>query len=262
MHDLELIPRRWLEYEPPSTCHEPISTTLAAVGSFFAAAAAPAAATAGETALATSLLAFPAAAVPGIAVAAPTALTAGELAAVGAAGAGATAASYLPSLATIGEAATVAGTGLQVKAGLDQSAYQAAVARYEAQQLADKAGQEAAAGEQQAIQRQRQADYVSSRGRAVAAASGGGATDPTVLDIDTQLAEQGKYNALTSLYEGMSGARTANQQATIDLFRASGVERAAPLAAAGTVLAGLGSFADRRTRLKLLASSPTAAAYA
>jgi hypothetical protein len=228
-----------------------ITEALAAGAALFGGGEAAALPTAG------ALLAFPAEA--GVA-ASTTALTAGEAAA--AAGTAAGIGAYLPSLATIGEVATVAGTGLQVKAGLDQSAYQAAVARYEAQQLADKAGQEAAAGEQQAIQRQRQADYVSSRGRAVAAASGGGATDPTVLDIDTQLAEQGKYNALTSLYEGMSGARTANQQATIDLFRASGVERAAPVAAAGTVLAGLGSFADRRTRLKLLAASPTAAAYA
>lgn len=45
-----------------------------------------------------------------------------------------------------------------------------------------------------------------------------------------------------------------NEQADIDLFNPNQIDASAPLAAGGTILSGIGSFADRRLRLRALAS--------
>jgi hypothetical protein len=158
----------------------------------------------------------------------------------------ATTASVLPSLSTIGTVASVGGTLLSAKAGADNAAYQEAVDRANAVALTQKANQDAASGEQVAIARQRQTQLALSRGQAVAAASGGGATDPTVLDVEGQVAGQGTYNALSGLYQGQAAARSDTEQAGIDLFKAQNTEAGAPLALGGTILSGLSSFVDKR----------------
>ena len=58
--------------------------------------------------------------------------------------------------------------------------------------------------------------------------------DTTLSDI----AGQGQYNTLSSLYQGLTASAASRRQADIDLFGAQNVESAAPIAAAGTVLAG------------------------
>lgn len=213
------------------------AASTAAEAGTAAAIAAPVAASALPTTAA--LLAAPS--VAGTALS-TTALTAAEAAA--AAGTGLSA--YLPSLGTIGTVSSIAGTGISAISGMRNAEYQAAVARAQAAGLKQKADQEAAAGEQSAIQRQRQSDYVQSQYRARSASSGATPTgaDTTLEDI----AGQGQYNTLASLYQGLTASAADRRQADIDLFGATNIEGAAPIAAAGTVLAGLSSFADKRAR--------------
>lgn len=178
---------------------------------------------------------------------------------VGAAAAGTAAAggSWLPSLGTIGSVVGVGGTLLSAKAGLDNADYQAAVARSEAAALKQKANEDAAAAQRAAITQDKKTELVQSRLRALAADSGTDATSLDILATSGRIAEQGQYNALSSLYEGQSRARSDTYQADIDLFKAKRVEDAAPLTAAGTILSGIGSFADRRALLKAGARNPT-----
>lgn len=189
-------------------------------------------------------------------LAAISALTAGEsaTAAVTAGGglygalAPAAFAEALPSLSTIGTAASIAGTGLSAISGIQNADYQSAVARADAAAKQQKANEETAAAQRQQITSERQTDLVLSRARALAADSGTDATSPDILTTEGRIAQQGKYNALSSLYEGQARARTDSFQADIDLFKASRIGAAAPLTATGTILSGIGSFADRKLR--------------
>lgn len=92
--------------------------------------------------------------------------------------------------------------------------------KLQARQLNIAAGQERAASQRSAEEELRRADLVGSRARAVAAASGAGASgDPTVENILTGIAAEGEYRAMTALYEGTTrsnalryGARTARYE--------------------------------------------------
>lgn len=93
--------------------------------------------------------------------------------------------------AAIGAAGSVA-TGIAQKNAAD----------YQAEQQ-EQAGKEAfAASQRDADQKRREATLVQSRQQALAAASGGGASDPTIVRLMTQTAGQGELNAQTELYKG------------------------------------------------------------
>lgn len=221
-----LIPTRWLEREPPSTCHTGLETLFALGAAELGGAAAAGTAAAGTSAALGT--------------------------AVGLGYGGAAAASALPSLATVGTAASVLGTGLSVKSGLDQAAYGESVAKAQAEQLRQKANEDAAAGQRAAETQLRRRDLVLSRARALGAASGTLATDPTQVDIEGDIAQQGDYNALSALYEGMARARSNEYQAEIDLFRGRRIGAAAGPAAFGQALTGVGGLVDRRMRRNYL----------
>ncbi len=228
MRSHELTARCSLNYCPPGTCNLDfgISEGLAAlVGtSDLAAAAAPAVGTLAGTADLTA-------------------------AAGGAAAAGGLASS-LPSLAMLGQVAGLAGSGISALGQINQANAAASADRASAAALAIRAGQDAAAGEQTQIARERQSQLVLSRAQALAAASGGGATDPSVITGEENLAQQGEYNAQTGLYEGLAQARADTLQQQIDLFNAQQKEAAGPIAAFGTLLSGIGGFYDKRAMLK------------
>jgi hypothetical protein len=212
----------------------------------------------GEAALASSVLAAPA--VEGTALA-TTALAPAALAAVPAVAAPAAAAASTGlfgtgiGLSELGTIASIGGTLLQVKGGLDNAAYQSAVARAEAAALKQKANEDAAAGQRVQGTRERQTALVQSRARALAAASGTDAASPDIINNEGQIARQGEYNALSALYEGQSKAAADNYQADIDLFRAKRIEAGAPLAAGGTLLSGISSIANSRLRRNYLLDS-------
>ena len=70
------------------------------------------------------------------------------------------------------------------------------------------AGVVVAASQRQANEELRQADLVASRALAVAAASGGGVSDPTVVDILARTRGEGVYRASQALYEGEERSRS------------------------------------------------------
>lgn len=206
----------------------------------FAATAATAAAGAG-----TAAVAAPVAAGLGTAAAAAAPIAAATAAPAIVGGAGL---SVLPSLSTIGTVASIGGTALGALGQMQQADYAANVAKVEAQALRQKANDEAAAGQRAAITNLRQAELVSSRARALGAASGTLATDPTQVDIEEDIEKQGRYNALSSLYEGLAASRATRFQSDIDLFKARRIRSAAPMAAFGTILSGVSGLASNSLR--------------
>lgn len=231
-----------LGYEPASLCHtgvEELFALPALAGGAEAATAASVLGGAGETALLAG-----AGVAPGLTIPAAAATSTGIL------GTGI-------GLSDIGTAASVGGTLLTAKSQADQAAYEEAVARNQAAALKQKANEDAAAAERQQITQERKTALVQSRLRAVAAASGTDATSPDIVNTEGRIAQQGEYNALSSLYEGLAASRADQYQAQIDLFKARRIAAATPYAVGGTILGGIANFADRRARLKYMSSSPS-----
>ena len=235
MHSLDLIQRRWLDYEPPSNCHDFGIGELLGLG---AAGAAEAGAGAAAAAVPAGLEGFTAAEASALLGESTAAAAGGGL-----------------SLSSLGPIASVGGTLLSAKSAIDNANYQKSVANVEAQALKQKANEDAAAAERRQITQQRQTDLALSRARALSAASGGTASDPGEVNLEGRIAQEGDYNALSSLYEGLAASRADRYQADIDLFKGRTAQQAAPMAAFGTILSGLSSFATNRAMLRAYAKT-------
>lgn len=87
------------------------------------------------------------------------------------------------------------------------------LAKFQADQLRVNAGQALASSQRDAISVDREAQLYASRALAVAASSGGGATDPTVVNIIAQGAADSAYRKAVALYEGEDRSRSMLLQA-------------------------------------------------
>jgi len=91
--------------------------------------------------------------------------------------------------------------------GLRQQGKDAQVAAdFKSAQLDQKAGQERASAQREALERQRKTTLALSRAQALAASSGAGATDETVLNLASNIAGEGQLAFDTSLYNGEESA--------------------------------------------------------
>ncbi len=116
---------------------------------------------------------------------------------------------------------------------------------YQARSMDVKAGQDRAAAQRGAIGERRKEDLILSRSQAVAAASGAGASDPTVLNNEGFIVREGELGALTDLYRGEESARGLEEGAGLRRYEGaaglSGAEaRAGAMrtAAVGTLFQG------------------------
>lgn len=131
-----------------------------------------------------------------------------------------------------------AGTAVSVVSSVKQGQDAAQQAEANALQLRNQANADSAAAQRSAINSRKQAEYAMSRGQALAAASGAGATDPTVVNLLSGIAGEGEYRALTSLYEGDTAAGNANAQATAAVNEGNAYKQAGYLKGISTVLSG------------------------
>jgi hypothetical protein len=92
-----------------------------------------------------------------------------------------------------------------------------AAAKFEAKQMKAKGDAEFAKSQREGIQHRKEKDLVLSRQRAVAAASGGGASDPSITEIMSKTEQQGEYNAMVDMYNGATARN--------DLYRSAAVRK-------------------------------------
>lgn len=135
----------------------------------------------------------------------------------------------MPALQT---ASTVLGAFGQIRQG--QAAEQQA--KHRALQLEQKAGQERAASQRKSIEARRRARIAESRALALAAASGGGASDPTISNLMAGIAGEGEMAAQTAVYEGEERARSAEYGATMARYEGKQAKQASRIGAATTIL--------------------------
>jgi hypothetical protein len=138
-----------------------------------------------------------------------------------------------------------AGTLLTVGGTIAGANERAGSLRAEAAQLDAQAMTDRASSQRKAIEERRQARLASSRALALAAASGGGASDPTVTKLIAGLEGEGEYRALSALYEGEESARGKEAQAAANRKGAKSAKTAGTLNAVGTILSAGASLYDR-----------------
>lgn len=115
-------------------------------------------------------------------------------------------------------------------------------AKLQAAQDIQSAGEARASSQRAAAVEQRKSAYIQSRAQAIAASSGAGAQDPTVVNTIGDIAGEGEYRALTSLYEGNSRANAYLNDAVA--ANAKGQD-----ASTGAVVSGLSSIASQGSSL-------------
>ncbi len=148
-----------------------------------------------------------------------------------------------PALGVISTIATIGGTVLGAVSSIQQGKYQDAVAQAQAKAEERKANEVQAASQRDAAARAKEAKYVMSRQQAVAAASGGGAGDSTILNLMAQTGAQGQYNANSSIYEGQVQGGDLKYQAGIDRMSGRMQRQAGYIGAGTTLLGGIADFA-------------------
>lgn len=132
----------------------------------------------------------------------------------------------------------VGSTALNALGSIHQGESEKAAADFRAKQLRHRANQAAGQGQRAAIEEKRQASILAGRAQAVAAASGGGATDPTVINRIAGIVSEGEYRALTALYEGDSESDALKNSAIISKFEGKQAQRAGYIKAVGSILSG------------------------
>lgn len=145
-----------------------------------------------------------------------------------------------------GTGAQVAGKLQSGRAARDVGVAQQKAAEFEAQQLEQNAGQAQAASQRSAIEELRKSMALQSRAIAVAAASGGGALDPTVMALVAGLSKEGQLAAETQIYGGDERARSMRNQAKASRYEGAQraeagriAERASKISAGSTILSGV-----------------------
>lgn len=146
----------------------------------------------------------------------------------------------LPMVAgTIGAAGTIM-EGNEARAG----------SKFEAAQLKAQADQEIGLAGEKAAEKAREAKLANSRNLAVAAASGAGAADPTVLQIMGDVEAQGIHNSLTEMFKGQTRRADLLSEANARKFAGKNAQTAGYLGAAGTLVEGISTGVGRMVKPK------------
>jgi len=132
------------------------------------------------------------------------------------------------------------GAGMSAAAQKRAADFRKKEAAYHAQVLEIRAKETLAVGQRAAAEAVRQNEIAQSRMLAVAAASGGSASDPTVENLVSKAAGEGAYQQAVALYSSESEARNLRNQAKLVSYQ--GAENAANLSSLGNATL-LGGFA-------------------
>lgn len=132
-------------------------------------------------------------------------------------------------------AAAAGGTLLQAKSQMDAGKAAKKMGEYTAEEARIKAIQAQAVGQRKAAEQRRQANLVGSKLQAQAAA-GGGATDPTILKLQEDIAGEGEYRALTDLYESEVQSNDLITQGNMARYEGNLKNKAGKMNAMSTIL--------------------------
>jgi hypothetical protein len=150
----------------------------------------------------------------------------------------------MAALSTISTVVGLIGSVVSAAGTIAAGAAQKQAKDYEASQLEMQALEERAAAQREAQQSRRERDLLLSRQQAVAATSNLGALDETVLELSGDVARDAAVNEGMILYGGEERAKGRRAQAVASRLEGRAAQTGAAFSAAGTILGGIGSFAN------------------
>lgn len=118
---------------------------------------------------------------------------------------------------------------------------QVAAAKAERKQLAIMAAEKQAVATREAQDKGREVKMLQSRSQAVAAASGAGATDPTVMELAGNIARYGNTQTRELVRQGQEEAKMLNYKGLVGVKNAQASAKVATLGAIGQVVGGFTS---------------------
>lgn len=144
----------------------------------------------------------------------------------------------LETLAAIG---SVVGTGISAIGQIQAGRQQEAAAEFQAKQMDQQAKDKMAVATRDAEQEAKKKDALLSRQTAVAASSGAGVQNQSVLQLLEDTEAQGAYNVASTIYGGQQEAAGLRNQAAATRAEGKAAKTGAYLGAAGTLASGFGS---------------------
>lgn len=145
------------------------------------------------------------------------------------------------ALPYISAASTALAVGQQIQAGNQQKN----LLEQQARDREEDAKAAQAESQREALLERKKAKNLMSRARAVSAASGAGASDPTVTNILTDIDTQGEVNALNALYSGNTVARGLRSGAAVARRQGRAARTAGQINAASVGLSGSTSWFEK-----------------
>ena len=149
------------------------------------------------------------------------------------------------SISAGGVGLSALGTLLQGQGYQEHGVMTNEAAQFAARQLRMNANDAMAMGQRQAYDIVTQGQYISSKALAMAAGSGGGASDPTIMAIQARTAGEVAYRSAAAIYGGQSRARNLNLNADAEEWSGKEAElqgnkagSAGQLASVATLLKG------------------------
>lgn len=138
------------------------------------------------------------------------------------------------ALMAVSAIGTIASANAQEAGGRNEYA----MAQVQADELKKEAMADRATSQRAAQEERRKAMVMASRARAVAAASGADALDPTVVNLISNIDATGDYNARSALFEGETAARDKETRARAGIFQGRIAKEAAKSASRATLIKG------------------------
>lgn len=154
---------------------------------------------------------------------------------------------------TLGALGSLALTGMgalqQSNAQSAASKSSAAIAEYTAKQAEVNAMQERAAAGRTAKEERRKGDIAISNAVAAGASGGGSISDPTIMSIIGNIADESEYRAASAMYQGESAARGYETNAATSRYEGSVKKQAGEMESTTSLISGASSGVN--TLLKL-----------
>ena len=135
-----------------------------------------------------------------------------------------------------------AGTAVSVYGTIAQGNVNEQLANMQAKQMREQALSDQAESQVIAQQERKKADYLQSRVKSLAAASGTGMDSPNIVNTMADIDEQGAYNALSALFSGQTSARSKNLAARMTVAEGKAGKRSANMKAGSTILTSAASW--------------------
>jgi hypothetical protein len=147
-----------------------------------------------------------------------------------------------PALLPIALGVSAVGTLVQTAGALRAGQDADRAAKFDAAVKEQEAQRQRAVGQREMLQERQKKDLAQSRLQALAASSGGGATDASVIDLMEGIETQGEVNSLMKMWAGENTARGYEDAAMAARLKGQAEKTGSRYKAAGTLLSGAGDL--------------------